>query len=83
MSRSYKKYPLWKDERSCKIGKITANNKVRTYLKSNKDISNGKAYKKIFESWNICDCHSSITLKVWIQKYGDIKYKWYKSYKMK
>ena len=55
MSRSYKKYPYWKIERSCKKGKIFANNKVRSYLKSGKEVSDGKSYKKIYESWAICD----------------------------
>lgn len=52
MSRSYKKYPSAKWERSCKFGQRQANKKVRRTLQ---DIPNGKAYKKIYESWNICD----------------------------
>lgn len=52
MSRSYKKYPVYKDGKSGKIGKRYANKKVRRY----KDyIANGGAYKKIYESRNIHD----------------------------
>ena len=83
MSRSYKKYPQWKIERSCKIGKLIANNKVRNYLKSGKEIPDGKSYRKLFDSWNICDCRSSKSFKDWKQRYGDNKYEWYKIYKMK
>lgn len=83
MSRSYKKYPYWKIERSCKKSKKIANNKVRAYLKTDKEIPNGNAYKKIFESWEICDYCSSITLKEWLKRWKDNKYKWYTCYKMK
>ena len=55
MSKSYKKFPRVKCEKSCKIGKHFANKKVRAYLKTGKDISNGKGYKKIFDSAEICD----------------------------
>ena len=50
MSRSYKKHPFCKDKNK-KGAKRTANKKVRR----TKDIPNGKAYKKVFESWNISD----------------------------
>lgn len=52
MSRSYKKNPIVKDGHSGKFGKRLANRKVRH---CKKDIANGKAYKKIFESWDIHD----------------------------
>lgn len=83
MSRSYKKYPYWKIERSCKKGKIFANNKVRSYLKSGKEVSDGKSYKKIYESWAICDFSSSKSFEEYIKRYGNNKYEWYKTYKMK
>ena len=50
MSRSYKKHPYSKDRPSKGMKKF-ANKKVR----HTKDIPNGKAYKKVFESWDICD----------------------------
>lgn len=50
MSRSYKKYPIVKDPAN-KGMKRFANKKVR----HTKDIPNGKAYKKVFESWEISD----------------------------
>ena len=50
MSRSYKKHPFVKDPAN-KGMKRCANKKVR----HTKDIPNGKAYKKVFESWEISD----------------------------
>lgn len=83
MSRSYKKYPYWKIEKSCKKSKMFSNSKVRSYLKNGKEIQNGKSYKKIYESWDICDCHNSISFREYSKKYGNDKYEWYKTYKMK
>lgn len=51
MSRSYKKYPFVKDKSGSKHGKKFANKKVRHA----KNLPNGKAYKKVYESWDICD----------------------------
>ena len=50
MSRSYKKHDIVKDPAN-KAMKRYANKKVR----HTKNIPNGKAYKKFFESWDICD----------------------------
>lgn len=50
MSRSYKKHPRVKDPAN-KFMKRYANKKVRHTL----DIPNGKAYKKVFESYDISD----------------------------
>jgi hypothetical protein len=50
MSRSYKKSPVFKDRR--KSGKRFANKSVRKYSKK---IQSGRAYKKIFCSYNISD----------------------------
>jgi hypothetical protein len=50
MSRSYKKHNIVKDP-SAKGMKKYANKKVRR----TKNVPNGKAYKKVFESWNISD----------------------------
>lgn len=50
MSRSYKKHPRCKDSANKDMKKF-ANKKVR----HTKNIPNGKAYKKIFESWDISD----------------------------
>ena len=51
MSRSYKKSLVAK-ERNSKYHKKSANKRVRRY---DGDISNGKHYKKIYESYDICD----------------------------
>jgi hypothetical protein len=50
MSRSYKKHPFVKDPAN-KFMKRYANKKVRR----TPNIPNGKAYKKVFESWDISD----------------------------
>lgn len=52
MSRSYRKFPIVKCEKSCKWGKKQANRKVRRYKG---DISSGNEYKKVYDSWEICD----------------------------
>jgi hypothetical protein len=49
MSRSRKKHPIIKDHN--KGMKRIANHKVRRTL----DVPNGKAYRKIFGSYDICD----------------------------
>ncbi len=50
MSRSYKKNPVGTSSKN-PIGKRAANKKVR----KSKDIPNGKRFKKVYCSWNICD----------------------------
>lgn len=50
MSRSYKKHSIVKDP-ARKYMKRFANKKVRR----TKDIPSGKAYRKVFETWNISD----------------------------
>ena len=52
MSRSYKKHPSVKCEKSCKWGKRQANRKFRHTLDN---VSNGKYYRKVYSSWDICD----------------------------
>ena len=91
MSRSRKKYPFCKCEKSCKKGKKIANHKIRNLSKMNEEIPNGKAYKKFFCSWDICDyCHSCtykeylLWLKAWNYDLTDNDYiDWYKTYKRK
>lgn len=68
-----------------------ANNKVRTYLKSGKEVSNGKQYQKIYETWDICDMKSSLSFseyQAFYQERYNMSFKevyceWYKRYKMK
>ena len=52
MSRSFKKSPVVTDADSGKVGKRFAKRKVRRYKDT---ISNGKMYRKIYDSWNIHD----------------------------
>jgi len=59
MSRSYKKSPITKDHSGgAKNGgtKNIANRKVRRYLKSARfGLADGRAFRKVFCSWCICD----------------------------
>lgn len=64
MSRSYKKVGYCKCERFCKKGKQFANRRLRR-KGINYEIPNGKSYKKLNESWDICDYRSSMTWKEW------------------
>lgn len=87
MSRSYRKFPLCKCERSCKWGKKQANKRVRRYKG---EISNGRNYKKLYESWEICDyafsetwkeySHSCLHPRWWSEPEEPIYYEWYRSY---
>ena len=58
MSRSYKKSPVMADRNP--YCKKQANKRVRKYLK---DIANGKAYRKLYCSWNISDYRFRETLQ--------------------
>jgi len=75
MSRSYKK--VWGFVDRNPIGKKFANQKVRRTW----DVPNGKSYKKLYDSYNICD-HMSLVLLLsdaeWMNKYYYDKY--YKVY---
>ena len=92
MSRSYKKVGHCKCERSCKKGKQSANKRLRR-KDINFEIPNGKAYKKLNESWDICDYKSIETWEQykawwscprWWQEPREVDYfEYYKSYKMK
>ena len=53
MSRSYRKSPVIKDKNNKYIKKL-ANSKIRK-IKINEKLQNGKNYKKIMCSWDICD----------------------------
>lgn len=90
MSRSYKHIGFCKCEKSCKIGKKFANKRVRNYKG---EIPNGKAYKKIYNSWDICDYYNIETWNSykkwwshprWWQEPREVSYfDYYKDYKMK
>ena len=55
MSRSYKKTP-WSGDRKGKDKKRVANHKVRSWLKQHpEEPLNRGDYKKIYETWDICD----------------------------
>lgn len=79
MSRSYKKTPYCGDNKG-KNKKRFANSKLRTKLKNHDFIlANGGAYKKVYESWDICDFYWitswkeywDICIRIWHQYGGD------------
>ena len=92
MSRSFKKIGHCKCERSCKKGKQFVNRRLRR-KGINFEIPNGKAYKKLNESWDICDYKCIETWEQykswwsrprWWQEPREVDYfEYYKSYKMK
>lgn len=66
MSRSRKKVPGFTD--SNPWAKQAANKKVRRTL----DVPNGKAYRKVFCSYNICDCTYLLFSKTEIKRYLEV-----------
>ncbi len=90
MSRSFKKHPISCDKKT--IGKHYANRNSRRVLNQNNDnISNGCAYKKLYERYDVCDFKEFRTLNEWIDFWhnmGETNMKkiykdWYKTFKMK
>lgn len=85
MSRSYKKTPFVKCEKSCKKGKKWANKRVRTSV----NVLPHKAYKKLFCSWDICDYYDIMTwneYQLWKKENGyenPSYYEWFRAYKGK
>ncbi|MDE7312316.1 MAG: hypothetical protein K2N87_11970 [Eubacterium sp.] len=59
MSRSFKKTPIVKCAGSGVYGKKLANRKVRHM--QNDMLVNRKAYRKLYETWNIYDCKTHMT----------------------
>lgn len=90
MGKSYKKFPFCKCEDSCKWGKKQANRRVRRYKG---ELGNGREYKKLYNSWDICDYYFSETWKEyqhyceqprWWRDYEEPNYyEWYRTYKGK
>lgn len=72
------------------MGKRWANKKVRQFKDQ---LPKGSSYKKLFQTWNICDYYNSMTWAEWQElcKNGNwwhkpsepIFYEWYKAYKRK
>lgn len=54
MSRSYKKNP-WAGDTKGKMKKRKASSKVRMFLKNLENILPNSSYKKVYDSWEICD----------------------------
>lgn len=80
MSRSYRKTPILK-ETGKKKKRTLANRKVRRKLNNpNYELADGRAYKKVFESWDISDYVTRLTLNEAIEDwYASVKqYPWFK-----
>lgn len=78
MSRSYKKNP-WAGDNKGKRKKRTANQSVRAWLKQNPEVGLSKSdYKKIYNTWDICDYGS---IESWKEYWAsEIRlYYWYKA----
>lgn len=74
MSRSWKKNAYAGDHKG-KGKKRVANSKVRMYLKNLDNILQNSDYKKIYETWDICDYGALYT---WKQYWEHTLYSWYK-----
>lgn len=74
MSRSYKKNPIVKDnKRSSAKNKQIANHQVRQFKRG---ISNGKAYKKISNSYEIHDYVSRRTWQDNLKRFNEVVYEY-------
>ena len=84
MSRSHKKNPWYTDHhvKSSQENKKFANKKVR----NTEEIPNGGSYKKVSESWDICDFKFFYTKEEAIEEYNKAKEndeEWVKKYTLK
>jgi len=61
MSRSYKKTPYY-GLRKDQFYKRYSNKKIRQWHRQHKDIPDGNAFRKLVDSWNICDFHHVFSL---------------------
>ena len=85
MSRSYKKKPWFKDIRP--KSKQKANRKVRRLLKKDLDLTiQNNLYKRLSQTWDICDYKFFLTWKEFFELYGKfgdykkIREKWLRCY---
>lgn len=67
MSRSYKKTP-YTGQKKDKVHKKYSNKRIRQAEIQQRGISSGSKYKKIHDSWNICDYG-------WVQTWKEFKQK--------
>ena len=75
MSRSYKKTP-WAGDTKGKDKKRDANSKVRMFLKNLDNELKYNAYKKVYETWDICDYGD---IQTW-EEYWNFCQRMYKKY---
>lgn len=55
MSRSYKRYPVTGDTVNKKERKRLANQAVRAKLRNANELPQRNSYRKLYDSWDICD----------------------------
>lgn len=68
ISRSFKKTPITKDNaRGRKKDKRHANKKVR----NTSEVSNGKQYRKVYNTWDIYDYCSHCSLNSWLKSWEE------------
>lgn len=68
MSRSYKKHPYCGD---CKtVGKWFANRRVRRYKGM---IHKGKAYRKVYDTWSVCDYYSKKDFQTYLKHAREVE----------
>lgn len=72
MSRSYKRAPVCKDQ-ATRFAKRLASKAVRRYKDA---LPNGKHYRKVFCSWNICDFRFYEPLQKAIRDWEKSPYVW-------
>ena len=74
MSRSYKKNPFVTDHKRkvSKVAKRMANHSFRQQVAQDEDIPARTQYKKMTDSWNICDYKWRMTREEAIQWYNEL-----------
>lgn len=91
MSRSYKKTPYWGLPKD-RFYKRYSNKKLRQWHRQHKYVPDGKAYRKVADTWNICDFYHILSLPAFIHRksntsrpdkkditeYSRFWFKWYK-----
>jgi len=88
MARSYRKQPIYTD--SSRIGKTLANRTVRRKFKRGESVAYGNLYRKMYNSYDVCDYRFRKTWLVYREeaacdmKHNKILYwEWFKFYKRK
>lgn len=79
MSRSYKKFPIAKDKDnggSNKKDKQLANRRIRRNKKLQEQLYSGNMYKKLNQTYDICDYYFTSTFEEYLETHYDILKFW-------